>query len=174
MRIDGGEPEGFVSDPNELEVSGITVLICKQIGDTLEKHYPGWLWAIQPDEFGGVLSIRAMRLSGEWGYVFRLADLQGDAKVVKQLVIRGGGEILERFGVPRGTYRYQDWKGTTKDIAGMALADISDRPLAQRRLQRDAALTTALQNGTVKLLVRDSVGPDGPRRDIALRREETP
>lgn len=161
----------YVTSADDLQARGTTILLCKQIGDTLERHYPGWMWAVQPDERGGILSIRALRLSGEWGYVFKLADLQGDAKVAMQKVMLGGGEILERFGVPRGTYRYQDWKDTRKDVAGMAVMDIADKSAAVRRYQRDSALTTALQTGAVKLVVVDSVGPDGPRRDYALKKE---
>ena len=174
MRIDGGQPEGFVSHADQLDARASTVVLCKVVGDALERHYPGWMWAIQPDELGGILSIMALRLSGEWGYVFKLADLQGDAKVAVQKVMRGGGEILERFGVPRGTYRYADWAATRKDIAGMAIADLNDKSAATRRYQRDAALSTAMQQGTVKLLVRDSIGPAGARRDYALKREDTP
>lgn len=172
MRIDGGRPEGFVSRADDLDAAASTVLLCKQMGDALEKNYPGWMWAIQPDEIGGILAIMALRLSGEWGYVYRLSELEGDAKVVVQKAMRGGGEILERFGVPRGTYRYDDWAATRKDIAGMAIADLADKSREVRRYQRDAALTTALNQGTVKLIVRDSIGPGGPRRDYALRREE--
>lgn len=165
----------YVSNADDLDNRATTIVLCKNIGDTLERHYPGWLWAIQPDETGGILAIRALRLSGEWGYVFRLADLQGDSKVVAADVMRAGGEILERFGVPRGTYRYEDWARTTKDIAGLAMPDLSDKHAKVRRHQRDAALTNALQFGTAKLVIRETTDRDGTvRRDYALKREDAP
>lgn len=161
-----GSPEGYVGTPDQLKCSAATILLVKGIGDALERHYPGWGWAIQPNERGGVLNIRALRLSGEWGYVLLLRKIQDDPRHTE--AIRAAGEILERFRVPRGMYRYEDWKATRKDIAGLAHADISDKAAKVQRTQRDAALTNAVRNGSVKIDVTDTVQADRTYREIRV------
>lgn len=140
------------------------VLLAKMAGDLLNRHYPGWLWAIQIDEDGGVLSILNLRLSGEWGYRFRLSEISGDAKVAVHQFKMAAGEILERFRVPRGTYRYEDWLDAPK-FAGMAMPDIGDKTTRTQRVERDGRLSRALQFGTAKLRVTDQPG----RRDVEIR-----
>jgi hypothetical protein len=127
------------------------------------------MWCVQPDERGGVINLFSMRLSGEWGYRFRTMDIQGDPKVCDPKIVAAGGEILERFRVPRGTYRYEDWQEAPKDIAGMARADILDKKPGVRRLQRDMSLTDALHNGMAKLMVRDQKTATGTHRELALK-----
>ena len=162
--MDGGQPEGFVQRPDDLQCKATTVLLVKGIGDAPEKRFPGWLWAIQPNERGGVLNIRALRLSGEWGYMLLLSELQNDPTYMK--AVRAAGEILERFRVPRGCYSYAQWAAAPKDIAGMAHADVTDKATKVQRTQRDLALTNAVQNGSVRITYEDSAG--GTHRRILV------
>ena len=159
----------YVSTAAELNCRASTVLLVKRMADLLERHYPGWMWCVQPDETGGVINLFSMRLSGEWGYRFRIMDIQGDPKVCDPKIVAAGGEILERFWVPRGIYRYDDWKDAPKDIAGLARADISDKKASTRRFQRDEALSNALQNGMAKLRVTDTPTSTGIYRELALQ-----
>lgn len=159
----------YVSTAASLGCRASTVLLVKRMADLLEKHYPGWLWCIQPDERGGVINVFSLRLSGEWGYRFRTMDIQGDPKVADPKIRNAGGEILERFRVPRGVYRYDDWKGAPKDIAGLARADISDKKASTQRFQRDQALTSAIQSGLAKLRVTDTPTENGVYRELDLQ-----
>lgn len=159
----------YVFNARELNCNASTVLLVKRMADLLEKHYPGWLWCVQPDERGGVINIFSMKLSMEWGYRFRTMDIQGDPKVCDPKIVAAGGEILERFRVPRGTYRFEDWKEAPKDIAGIARADITDLKKATQRFQRDEALSNALQNGMARLMVRDQKTETGTHRELALK-----
>lgn len=159
----------YVATSAELGCRASTVILVKRMADLLEKHYPGWMWCVQPDEAGGVVNLFSMRLSMEWGWRFRTMDIQGDPKVTDPLIMRAGGEILERFGVPRGLYRYEDWQQTTKDIAGVARADISDKAAATRRMQRDLALSNAIRSGLVTVMKRDTPTPTGIHRELALK-----
>lgn len=156
--------DDYITRPDDLEQSASTVILVKAMGDTLERHYPGWLWAIIPDERGGVVAILSLRLSGEWGYRLKLTDVQGDPRVGMDKVMRAGGEILERFGVPRGTYRYDRWAAAPKDFVNMARADVSDKSRGVQRHQRDAALSSALRMGQAKLITAD----DGVSRHYGL------
>jgi hypothetical protein len=159
----------YVSEASDLQCSASLVLLVKRMADLLERHYPGWMWCVQPDERGGVVNLFSLRLSGEWGYRFRIMDIQGDPKVCDPKIVRAGGEILERFRVPRGTYKYSDWKQAPKDIAGLARADISDKKASVRRLQRDLSLTDALRFGTAKLLMRQRAEHGQTYRELALK-----
>ena len=159
----------YLQHPDQIRGGAAITVLCKQIGDTLETHYPGWLWLVVPDVEGGVLSILSLRLSGEWGYRFRTADISGDAKVASQQIVRAAGEILERFRVPRGTYRYDAWVDAPK-FAGMCVPGLNDKPGLTRRRNRDAMLSRALQFGTANLRVRDVQMTDGSRRrELGLR-----
>jgi hypothetical protein len=159
----------YVTSTDDLNCRASTVLLVKRMADLLERHYPGWMWCVQPDDVGGVINLFSMRLSGEWGYRFRILDIQGDPKVCDRVIVAAGGEILERFYVPRGTYRYEDWKQSPKDIAGIARADITDKPKGTQRFQRDEALSNALQHGMAKLRVRDTPTATGVYRELGLQ-----
>ena len=41
--------------------------LAKNVAEKLEEKYPGWLWAV--NVMDGVLSVKSMRLSGNWGFV---------------------------------------------------------------------------------------------------------
>jgi hypothetical protein len=159
----------FVFDLSDLKCNASTILLVKRAADLLEKHYPGWAWAVQPDERGGVMNVFSLKLSGEWGWRFLLKDIQGDPKVADRRIVSAGGEILERFGVPRSGYRYESWKGTVKDISGVARADITDKSRSVQRRQRDQALTDALNNGMARLKVKDTPTETGVYREIAIQ-----
>jgi hypothetical protein len=159
----------YVSTARDLKCRASTVLLVKRMADLLEKHYPGWMWCVQPDDRGGVINLFSLRLSAEWGYRFRIMDIQGDPRAADPKIVAAGGEILERFRVPRGLYRYEDWKEAPKDIAGLARADISDKKASTRRFQRDEALSNALKNGMAKLQIRDTPTATGTHRELALR-----
>lgn len=169
--------DDYIQHPDQIQGGAALTVLCKAIGDRLQRHYPGWLWVIAPEKDGGVLSIFSLRLSGEWGYRFRLTGppgkdlLSDDAKVAGQQVMRAAGEILERFHVPRGTYRYQDWRDAPK-FAGMAKPDLSDKPLFTRKADRDAMLSRALQFGTAGLRVTDVPTETGTRRHVHLEIRE--
>jgi hypothetical protein len=52
---------------------------------------------------GGAVIIKDLFVSSLWGYVLKYEAIKHDAKVMKQEVIRAGGEILERARLERGT-----------------------------------------------------------------------
>jgi hypothetical protein len=46
------------------DVSATLELICKDVADKLEKHYPGWLWALMPNERPNKLPNKSPNKSG--------------------------------------------------------------------------------------------------------------
>lgn len=132
----------YIVNPNALDSTANTILLVKRIGDTLEKHYPGWAWAVRPEQEHGMIYVNALKLHGSWGLTLRIIDVQCDVHL--RTVMRLAGELLERFGVPRGRYRYNDWVALLKDAHGTALpTDVDDKisPVKRRTLELKRALS---------------------------------
>lgn len=74
------------------------ITICKGIGRLLEFHYPGHPWSVEVNIEQGYAKVSIPDLLGpNWGWVILLSEMSD------QLVIKAGGEILERFKIPRST-----------------------------------------------------------------------
>jgi len=72
--------------------------LAKNVAETLEKKYPGWFWAV--NVMDGVVTVKSLRLSGNWGFVIHADKIDNDYK----MVVMAGGEILERFKQQRGKF----------------------------------------------------------------------
>lgn len=76
------------------------IALAQAIGELLNKHYPGYLWAVTVNLHGGMATVQAMALSGEWGCYIPLSRILNDPQM--KYVLQCGGEILERYRVRRG------------------------------------------------------------------------
>lgn len=161
-----GDPEGWTAHPSVLQARAATVVLVKNIADTLERHYPGWLWAVQPDERGGVINIFSMRLSCRWGWRIKTKNIQNDPNL--KIALQAGGEILERFGQKRGPYDYARWQAAPRYLGGVAM-DVSDKESKIRRRYRDDEFTTAVRSGQLKLKVKDLKTTTGTYREIYIQ-----
>lgn len=72
----------------------------KRISECLDKAYPGYGWAVNVNLRGKMVTVQAMRLSGEWGFYLKLDKVMHDPRL--ECVKKAGGEILERYRVRRG------------------------------------------------------------------------
>lgn len=77
----------------------------RQIGDTLEAAYPGWLWYVEVRQ--GIAVIKTMHADPTRGYRLKLMSDFYSGSALKADVIRAGGELLERLNLPR---RRADWE----------------------------------------------------------------
>lgn len=161
-----GDPDGLVSSASDLKCSAATELLVKHIAEVLERTYPGWLWAVGPDEYGGVITIRSLRLSGQWGYVIHTKNIQNDPQLT--LALKGAGEILERFGQRRGAYNYARWAAAPKKF-GLTAFDISDKDARVRKRRNDDDFTDALRSGRLKLRVVDTRTREGVKRELYVQ-----
>lgn len=144
--------ESFVDAPEKMVLKATLINLCKRVAAVLDRHYPGWLWAIRPDEGGGIVDIFSMRIDAEWGYTLHTARLQEDVDL--RSVIVAGGEILERYGMPRGPYSYEAWKSGNWRF-GRLVPKLTDK---ERQVQRTAfarSIRNGIESGHVKLLVED-------------------
>ena len=158
----------YIVDPNQLNVDGSLANLAKRCGEALEKRYPGWWWTINPDQVGGVIYIYSLRLSGEWGYTIKIADIQDDPQAKEAII--AGGEILERFNIRRGKYKRGLLKGKMVDLRGNFIPDITDRVSAKQKKIRDREFTKAVREGAAQVVHRDTVKEDGTVfREIAIK-----
>lgn len=77
------------------------LIMAKNMADSLNKHYPGHLWAVNVNGEQGMAYIRNLALSGEYGYQLRIVANYSVSEFLKR-VVNAGGEILERFRLTRG------------------------------------------------------------------------
>lgn len=159
------DPEGIVTTPDQLQARASTVILVKEMADTLERHYPGWLWAIRPDERGGVVNVFSLRLSGLWGYRLHTKNAQEDPR---KWALLAGGEILERFRQRRAPYEHSRWAAAPRHL-GMVDMDITDMAAKVQRRHRDDAFTRAVRKGQIQLHVKDERTATGTHRQLFIR-----
>lgn len=78
------------------------------VADKLERHYPGHPWLIEASHKQGVVMISIPIFMG-WKrkYVIHISALKSDPGM--RHVVRAGGEILERFKMPRQAFSDTDY-----------------------------------------------------------------
>lgn len=77
--------------------------LATRAGEMLNKHYPGWLWAVNVNSEGGVMDIKNLQISSKYGFRLFLSQVYQDPNL--KCVMRAGGEFLERVNKPRGMNR---------------------------------------------------------------------
>jgi len=93
--------------------------LAKNIAEKLEDKYPGWLWAVHVMD--GIVGVKSMRLSGNWGFVLHADKIDNDYK----MVVMAGGEILERFRQNRGKFNDTLYNDLNMDTKGRLDGDFS-------------------------------------------------
>ena len=93
--------------------------VAKNVAEHLEKKYPGWLWAVHVMD--GVVGVKSMLLSGNWGFILHEDKIDNDYKAVTM----AGGEILERYNQHRSSFKQDKYMDLTMDHAGQLNGDIS-------------------------------------------------
>lgn len=81
------------------------IALCKWVYERLERDYPGHDWMIGANSESGVVTIdlpyEKPPQYRNYGYLLHIRPLHGTA-TAKRRVRYAGGELLERFGLPRG------------------------------------------------------------------------
>lgn len=91
------------------------------VGQKLISLYKGYNWYVDCKPEHGVVEIKNLTLHGDYGFVLYLKDLVNDLNL--DLVMRAGGELLERCGLPT-THRPEDYKGIVKkDLRSNVIGD---------------------------------------------------
>lgn len=97
------------------QVSANEHVMARNMAETLHRHYPGHLWAVNVQ--GSVANVLNLSLSGRWGFTLHIPS-QYSASDFDRQVMRAGGEILERYRLTRGRMRPDDIESLPVDAAG--------------------------------------------------------
>lgn len=86
------------------EASPADVALAVAAYHKLEQHYPGHSWRTNADHAQGVLTVQLqyfdkLRRDANWGVRIKIHRLNSDPDL--RSVVRAGGELLERYGLPR-------------------------------------------------------------------------
>lgn len=80
--------------------------LCSLVGQQLEKHYPGWRWLVECHQGTGIVTVKNLHISGDYGFVLNLSDVLSDVEM--KLPVIAGGELLERCSLPRTRRKQSD------------------------------------------------------------------
>lgn len=101
------DDSGAVSDFARAELA-----TCKWVGELLQRTYPGhpWFVEVKGSPTGAVIMIqlRGIMPPDRW-YVVKFADVLTDPGG-KRTVLRGAGELLERYQIPRTGFSIDEWR----------------------------------------------------------------
>jgi hypothetical protein len=84
------------------------ITIAKRIGEHLDSHYPSHKFRVDVDSPQGIAKISHPLLPKRWFYVIKLSELFMDPGL--KCVMRAGGELLDRFNMPRGRFNRDLWR----------------------------------------------------------------
>lgn len=146
----------IVASPRQLEIHASLRILVKDIAAILEKHFPEWMWMIEPDQKGQVINIFNNHLHNEWGYTIRTIEIHNDPK--RRLAYRAGREILERFGMePRGIRpQIGTLEKAPRDSHGRVMpVHVWDRMTRQQKEKQAIAETKGSIEDTIKRLMAD-------------------
>lgn len=94
-----------VSDIITVEDDGMDDLrAAAAVAVVLERHYPGYLWEVSGCRGGGLfIKCGQTACFGQYGYYIQEKDIYSASHLVA-MAVAGGGELLERAGLPRGRW----------------------------------------------------------------------
>lgn len=156
VRDHGADPEGVALHPDQLiGLHASLHILCKDTADLLVRHYPGFLWAVQPDQRGQIVNIFCLNFHDQYGYTILVAELDVDPQ--RRAVVKAGAEILRRFRYPGYRFDRDLANAVPRDFAGKAIPDLSDQVSSRKRAQSEADLAIADGRATVLQLGGETI-----------------
>ena len=110
VKITGDHDETLdLSDPKNMEIHRREMEVARAVMTVLQQHYPGHPWAVRVDAKGKYKAVMIklpaiMRAQDHYVLPFPLL-LGGTIGDFNRRVIAAGGEIMERFNIPRSGFR---------------------------------------------------------------------
>lgn len=108
----------LTDDPN---INGNDYVTAKNMADVLNKAYPDHLWGVTCDGSTGIATVRNLRLSGQWGFILKLSEINTDPTL--KCVKMAGGELLERYRLSRARFKQDEYEHLNMNHAGHFQAD---------------------------------------------------
>jgi hypothetical protein len=90
-------------------------LLTRQIAEVIERHYFGQPFQVVVSHRDGIVKINIPALMGSihW-YVVHIAQLHSDPQM--KSIVRGCGDILERFNIPRTAYDREEYIAAVQSV----------------------------------------------------------
>jgi hypothetical protein len=123
IQMSGDNQTILIANEQDVRQEAIDVETAKFIGDALNAHYPGHLWAVNVQGAQGIATIHNLMLSGKWGCNMML-DKRFSSSDLKKKAIMLAGEILERYNVARGRADYDKMADMPLDRFGQVIGDL--------------------------------------------------
>jgi hypothetical protein len=89
--------------------------MCRGFAEFINNIYPGYVW--QVGMMGDLVYVQNLSLNRKQGFRVPLKDIDIDGKVL----MRAGGELLERYRLRRGKKEPDRVKALKRDITGNAI-----------------------------------------------------
>jgi len=106
------EHPGLGDDLSEDPFAKAKMATAKWTGELLNREYPGHAWLVEVVMYanGGIIKIRLNGIMppNRW-YVVKLHDVISDVGG-KRTVLKGAGELLERYQIRRGAFNLDHWR----------------------------------------------------------------
>lgn len=96
------DPHGAYDEANKA--------MCKLLGEKLASVYPGYPWGVMSEIEHGIVKI-AIQGFTQWPITIRVNSLKGDPSL--KLVVKFGGELLERLQLSREKFSMADFMSAT-------------------------------------------------------------
>lgn len=98
----------ILNDFDQLGIPAADAALAVAMYTKLEEHYPGHNWRTSADHKQGIASVHLQYLdrlgkNARYGVLIKIGRLNSDPDL--RSVVKAGGELLERFGLRRDTYR---------------------------------------------------------------------
>lgn len=81
--------------------------LVRNIATYVNLHYPGHPWFIEASHYAGIVKINLPLLMKQNYFVVKISSLHTDPGF--RSIIKGCGEILERYRLPRSGYSHSDF-----------------------------------------------------------------
>lgn len=144
------EPEGDISNPEDFDTKAGLKNLAKDGMAVLQKHYPGWTWAIQINQFGRMMNIFCVELHDTWAYTIRISEIEHDP--TRHAFLIAGGEILERFGFERKGIDYNKLALMRRDLRGRGIPELTDlEHAAAKKARKIKKVNEAISAGRIRI-----------------------
>lgn len=115
------------NSPGLVVAEGVTandLMVAGDISRELQRHYPGWNWGVDVNVRKGLIDIKCMDIDARFGYTIRVTGLYSWDSL-RDKVKLAGGEILERYNMPRSRMDLDTWRSAPSDFTGLMKGDTS-------------------------------------------------
>ena len=107
----------FVPGTDDANIEAANLELAKIVADCLQGAYMGYAWLVNVDLRNGIVNILCSDVSQQYGCTIPAHKLAHNGEA-KKLILRAGGEILERARLRRGRMNESEVANAKRDLRG--------------------------------------------------------